>query len=115
MPKASTLRRRAAVLILAAVLAPVAWTCSTWADDWADLTSPTDDPDTTGPDLYSNKRFEDGVQSMPDLIAMLLAPPTESLPLPVESAEALALSTRSPILAEPRPTFCRGPPTLHSA
>lgn len=51
---------------IAVLLAPVAWTRQTCADDWADETSPTDNPETPGPDLYGNKRFEDGVQSMPD-------------------------------------------------
>ena len=55
--KSTPTRRLAAFLLLAAVLAPVAWTAPTWADDWADLTSPTDNPDTPGPDLYNNKRY----------------------------------------------------------
>jgi len=60
-------RRLLGVALLAALLAPVAWTRQTCADDWADETSPTDNPGTPAPDLYANKRFEDGVQSMPDL------------------------------------------------
>jgi hypothetical protein len=54
--------------VIAVFLAPVAWTKQTCADDWADETSPTDNPGTPAPDLYANKRFEDGVQSMPDRI-----------------------------------------------
>ena len=61
-------RRLLGAAVIAALLGPVAWTKQTCADDWADETSPTDNPETPGPDLYANKRFEDGVQSMPDLI-----------------------------------------------
>ena len=61
-------RRLVGAAVLAALLAPAAWTRQTCADDWADETSPTDNPGTAAPDLYANKRFEDGVQSMPDLI-----------------------------------------------
>ena len=53
--------------MIAVLLGPVAWTKQSCADDWADETSPTDNPETPTPDLYANKRFEDGVQSMPDL------------------------------------------------
>lgn len=53
--------------MLAALLAPVAWTRQVCADDWADETCPTDNPETPTPDFCPNKRFEDGVQSMPDL------------------------------------------------
>ena len=60
-------RRLLGVALLAALLAPVAWTRQTCADDWADETSPTDNPGTPAPDLYANKRFEDGVTAMPDL------------------------------------------------
>lgn len=60
-------RRFLGVAVIAVLLAPAAWTKQTCADDWADATSPTDDPATPAPDLYANKRFEDGVQSMPDL------------------------------------------------
>ena len=108
-------RRLAALLLAAAVLAPVAWTGPTWADDWADLTSPTDNPDTPGPDLYNNKRYEDGVQSMPDLVAMQLAPLAEALPLPVEDGAApefAAPRTQPPSL---RSSACRGPPPLRTA
>jgi hypothetical protein len=61
-------RRLLGVAVIAIVLAPLAWTKQSCADDWADETSPTDDPGTPAPDLYANKRFEDGVQSMPNLI-----------------------------------------------
>jgi hypothetical protein len=54
--------------VIAVLLAPAAWMKQTCADDWADETSPTDNPATPGPDVYANKRFEDGVQSMPDLV-----------------------------------------------
>lgn len=50
------------------LLAPAAWMQETCADDWADETSPTDNPATPGPDVYANRRFDDGVQSMPDLV-----------------------------------------------
>jgi len=80
--------RAFASFLLAAVLAPVAWTASTWADDWADLTSPTDNPGTPGPDLYNNKRYEDAVQPMPDLVPAQLAPLAEALPVPVPEGSA---------------------------
>jgi hypothetical protein len=54
--------------LIAVFLAPLAWTKQSCADDWADETSPTDNPETPAPDLYTNKRFEDGVQSMPDRV-----------------------------------------------
>ncbi|MFI5182449.1 MAG: hypothetical protein ACHQPI_13770 [Thermoanaerobaculia bacterium] len=54
--------------VVAVLLAPAVWTKQTCAEDWADETSSTDNPGTAAPDLYANKRFEDGVQSMPDLI-----------------------------------------------
>jgi hypothetical protein len=54
--------------MIAVLLAPVAWTKLTCEDDWADETCPTDNPETPTPDLCANKRFEDGVQSMPDLV-----------------------------------------------
>jgi hypothetical protein len=61
-------RRLLGAAVIAVFLAPVAWTTQTCADDWADETSPTDNPGTPAPDLYANKRFEDGVQSLPDPI-----------------------------------------------
>jgi hypothetical protein len=60
-------RRLLGAAMIAVFLAPVAWTRQICQDDWADETSPTDDPGTPAPDLYANKRVEDGVQSMPDL------------------------------------------------
>lgn len=38
------LRLLSATAWLACLLAPVAWTGPICADDWADLTAPTDDP-----------------------------------------------------------------------
>ncbi len=61
-------RRLLGAAVIAVFLAPVAWTKETCADDWADEASPTDNPETPVPDLCANKRFEDGVQSMPDRI-----------------------------------------------
>jgi hypothetical protein len=66
--KGPLVRRLIGAAVIAVFLAPVAWTKKSCADDWADETSPTDNPETPAPDLYANKRFEDGVQSMPDLI-----------------------------------------------
>lgn len=66
--KSPLARRLLGAAVIAVLLAPVAWTKQSCADDWADETSPTDNPETPAPDLYANKRFEDGVQSMPDLI-----------------------------------------------
>jgi hypothetical protein len=63
-PRARRLVGAATVVVL---LLPVAWTKQICDDDWADVTSPVDNPQTPAPDLYANKRFEDGVQSMPDL------------------------------------------------
>src|ERR1017187_3424726 len=60
-------RRALGAVVIAVFLAPAAWTKQTCEDDWADETSPADNPGTPAPDLYANKRFEDGVQSMPDL------------------------------------------------
>lgn len=54
--------------VIAVLLGPVAWTRQTCADDWADETGPTDNPRTPGPDVYPNKRVEDGVVSMPNLL-----------------------------------------------
>ena len=54
--------------MIAVVLAPVAWTRLICEDDWADETCPFDNPETPTQDLCANKRFEDGVQSMPDLV-----------------------------------------------
>jgi hypothetical protein len=99
-----------AASLLVALLAPAAWTESTSADDWADLTSPSDDPATPGPDLYNNKRYEDGVQPMPDLVPMRLPPPGEALPTPVSEGHA---SDTAPVAAQPpalRSSTCRGPP-----
>lgn len=59
-------RRLFGAAVIAVLLAPVAWTRQSFADDWADEAAPTDNPETPAPDLYANKRFEDGVQSMPD-------------------------------------------------
>ena len=96
--------------VLAAVLAPSAWMGPTWADDWADLTSPTDDPATPGPDLYDNKRYDDGVQPMPDLVPTRLPPPAEALPVPVPGGSAPEVAAA---LARPSVLYvsaCRGPP-----
>ena len=96
--------------VLAAALAPSAWTGPTWADDWADLTSPTDNPATPGPDLYNNKRHEDGVQPMPDLVPMRLPPPAEALPVPVLGGSAPEIASAP---AQPSALYvsaCRGPP-----
>lgn len=60
-------RRLLGAVVIAALVAPAAWAEQIWADDWADETCPTDNPETPTPDLCPNKRFEDGVQSMPDL------------------------------------------------
>jgi hypothetical protein len=71
--KSPLARRLLGAAVMAVLLAPAAWTRQTCADDWADETSPTDNPETPGPDLYPNKRFEDGVQSMPDLLQSMPA------------------------------------------
>jgi hypothetical protein len=65
--KSPLARRALGAVVIAVFLAPAAWTKQTCEDDWADETSPADNPGTPAPDLYANKRFEDGVQSMPDL------------------------------------------------
>ena len=104
-------KRLFASCVVAVVLAPAAWTAPTWADDWAELTAPTDDPATPGPDLYNNKRYEDGVQSMPDLVPMRLPPLAEALPAPVSEGPAsgfASVAARPPVL---RSWTCRGPPT----
>ena len=69
-------RRLLGAAVIAVLLGPVAWTRQTCADDWADETGPTDNPRTPGPDVYPNKRVEDGVVSMPNLMqsAPALAP-----------------------------------------
>ena len=103
-------QRFLAACFVAALLAPVLWTAQTWADDWADLTAPTDNPETPGPDLYSNKRYEDDVQTMPDPVPMRLAPLVEALPLPAsgETAPYLpAAPAERPVLCS---SACRGPP-----
>ena len=75
--------------LIAVLLSPVAWTKQICADDWADETSPVDDPGTPAPDLYANKRYEDGVQSMPDLIQSTPAPNVvEVLPVGYSSSSA---------------------------
>ncbi|MGZ6970901.1 MAG: hypothetical protein ACXVID_04495 [Thermoanaerobaculia bacterium] len=61
-------RRLLGAAVIGVLLAPVAWTKETCADDWADEASPNDNSETPVPDLCANKRFEDGVQSMPDVI-----------------------------------------------
>jgi hypothetical protein len=66
--KSPLARRLLGAAVIAVLLAPAAWTRQSCADDWADETSPTDNPETPAPDLYANKRFEDGVSSMPDLV-----------------------------------------------
>jgi hypothetical protein len=66
--KSPLARRLLGAAVITVFLAPVAWTRQSCADDWADETSPADNPETPAPDLYANKRFEDGVQWMPDLI-----------------------------------------------
>ena len=82
----------AVALVLAALLAPLPFTKATWADDWADETAPTDNPRTPGPDLYPNKRIEDGVVSMPDLVpgapalSLADASPAESVSIAAEPA-----------------------------
>ncbi|MFI5180121.1 MAG: hypothetical protein ACHQPI_01875 [Thermoanaerobaculia bacterium] len=72
-------RRFLVSLLLGALLAPVPFTRLTWADDWADETAPTDNPQTPGPDVYPNKRIEDGVVSMPNLIQISIALPALEL------------------------------------
>ncbi len=72
-------RKLLVALVLGALLAPLPYTRATWADDWADETAPTDNPRTPGPDVYPNKRFEDGVVSMPDLIQTSVALPAIEL------------------------------------
>ena len=66
--KSPRARRLLGAAMVAVLLSPVAWTRQICEDDWADETSPVDDPRTPAPDLYANKRFEDGVLSMPDLV-----------------------------------------------
>ena len=66
--KSPLARRALGAVVIAVFLAPAAWIKQTCEDEWADETSPADNPGTPAPDLYANKRFEDGVQSMPDLI-----------------------------------------------
>ena len=96
--------------VLAAVLAPSAWTGPTWADEWADLTSPTDNPGTPGPDLYNNKRYEDAVQPMPDLVPAQLGPLAEALPAPVPEGSAPDLAAAAPPPPVLCSSACRGPP-----
>jgi hypothetical protein len=104
------LKRLLASGVLAAVLAPSAWTGPAWADDWADLTSPTDNPATPGPDLYNNKRYEDGVQSMPDLVPMPLPPPAEALPVPLLGGSASEIAAAPARPSALYVSACRGPP-----
>ncbi len=86
-------------VLLAAFVAPIPFTQATWADDWADETAPTDNPRTPGPDLYPNKRIEDGVVSMPNLIQTSLALPAFEL-LPAEAASFPPVPVR-PAFPEP--------------
>jgi hypothetical protein len=65
--KSPLARRLLGAALIGVLLAPVAWTKLVCMDDWADETCPSDNPETPTPDLCANKRFEDGVQSMPDL------------------------------------------------
>ncbi len=94
-------RKLLVALLLGALLAPLPFTKATWADDWADETAPTDNPRTPGPDLYPNKRIEDGVVSMPDLIQTSVALPAFEL-VPAASAvrlvEPIAPSFSEPLL-----------------
>ena len=103
-------KRFVAASLLAAVLAPAAWTAPIWADDWADLTSPTDNPATPGPDLYNNKRYEDDVQTMPDLVPMRPPPLAEALAAPVSEGPASDFAPAAAWRPALRASTCQGPP-----
>jgi hypothetical protein len=72
-------RRLLGAAVIAMCLAPSAWTKQICEDDWSDETCPTDNPETPTPDLCPNKRFEDGVQSMPDLVTSMPAQDAEEV------------------------------------
>lgn len=111
--KGSRARRLLGAAVIAVFLAPVAWTKESCADDWADETAPTDNPETSAPDLYANKRVEDGVQSMPDAIPSTPAQdfvevlPTAHRPLFAEALRPNDCAFRQAISGSPR-----APPSL---
>lgn len=106
-------RRLLGAAVIAVFLAPMAWTRQSCADDWADETSPTDNPETPAPDLYANKRLEDGVQSMPDLTPSTPAKdvvevlPTGHSPFFTEALHPGRASLKQPCSGSPRapPSF----------
>jgi hypothetical protein len=111
--KSPRARRLLGAAVIAVFLAPVAWTKQSCADDWADETSPTDNPETPAPDLYANKRLEDGVQSMPDLTPSTPAKdvvevlPTGHSPFFAEALRPGRASFKQPFSGSPRapPSF----------
>jgi hypothetical protein len=111
--KSSLARRLLGAAVIAVFLAPMAWTKQSCADDWADETSPTDNPETPAPDLYANKRLEDGVQSMPDLTPSTPAKdvvevlPTGRSPFFAEALRPARASFKQPFSGSPRapPSF----------
>ena len=111
--KSPLARRLLGAAVIAVLLAPTAWTKQSCADDWADETSPTDNPDTPAPDLYANKRLEDRVQSMPDLTPSTPAKdvvevlPTGHSPFFAEALHPGRTSFKQPVSGSPR-----APPSL---
>lgn len=78
----TSFRGAVSALLLATLLAPVAWAGPTWADDFTDDAGPTDNPRTPEPDLYANWKADLGIGAMPDLAASLQGAAPLPGPLP---------------------------------
>jgi hypothetical protein len=111
--------RLAAVVLLAALLAPVLGAGAVLADDLRDMaagnTGLADDPETPGPDLYAPRVWGDGVPDMPSLL--VLDAPAETAAGVVPSLVSTAPAARRDLAScapAPHGITARGPPVLPS-
>ena len=109
----TALRKIPVLALLGALLAPVAWSGPIWADDFTDDVSPSDNPDTPGPDLYANWKVDIGIVSMPNLVTTAPAVSGKAVissgPI---SVEARAFEPDLSALSSPPSRSSRAPPVL---
>ncbi len=104
-----------ALLLVGALLAPVAGAGAVLADDLRDMaegsTGLADNPATPGPDLYAPRVWGTDIPDMPSLV--VLDAPIDAPPLRAPLASARSADAPRPVAApvpSARPVSVRGPP-----
>ncbi len=105
-----TVRAAVGAALALALLMPALRARAVMADQFADATSPVDNPKTPGPDLYAGRNF-DLIPDMPDPVAMVAVSEPEPLPEPLPSSVSSSVEPARAACPAPRDTPARGPPS----